>query len=92
MATPEFQAGLDELLDLLPRGPLTVLCAEALPWRCHRNLLSDSVLVRDIPVFHILSNGKLKPHALPDFARVETGRDAPRLTYPPVEEAQARLL
>jgi hypothetical protein len=92
MATPEFRAGLDELLDLLPEGPLTVLCAEALPWRCHRTLLSDSVLIRGIPVFHILSSGKLKPHALPDFARVDTREDPPRLTYPLAEEAQARLL
>jgi uncharacterized protein (DUF488 family) len=92
MASPEFRAGLDELLDLLPQGPLTVLCAEALPWRCHRNLLSDAVLVRGIPVFHILSGGKLKPHALPDFAKVDMGRDPPGLIYPPGEAAQAKLL
>ncbi len=92
MATPEFRAGLDELLGLLPEGPLTVLCAEALPWRCHRNLLSDAVLVRGIPVFHILSGGKLRPHALPDFAKVDRDDDPPRLTYPPAEEAQAKLL
>jgi uncharacterized protein (DUF488 family) len=92
MATPEFRAGLDELLDLIPQGPLTILCAEALPWRCHRNLLSDSVLIRGVPVFHILSSGKLKPHALPDFARVDTGEDPPRITYPPLEGVQAKLL
>jgi hypothetical protein len=76
----------------LPQGPLTVLCAEALPWRCHRTLLSDAVLLRGIPVFHILTGGKLKPHALPHFARVDRGEDPPRLTYPPEEEAQAKLL
>lgn len=92
MATPEFRAGLDELLGLLPEGPLTVLCSEALPWRCHRNLLSDSVLVRGIPVFHILSGGKLKPHALPDFAKVDREEEPPRLTYPPTAETQVKLL
>jgi hypothetical protein len=91
MDTPEFQAALDALLALLPKGPLAVMCAEALPWRCHRNLLSDSVLIRGIPVFHILGNGKLKPHALPDFARVDADASPPRLIYPAAEPPQIRL-
>jgi hypothetical protein len=91
MATPGFQSALDALLELLPSGPVAVMCAEVLPWRCHRNLLSDSVLVRGIPVFHILGNGSLKPHALPDFARVDTDTDPPRLTYPALEARQERM-
>ncbi len=91
MATPEFQAALEELIRLLPEGPLAVMCAEVLPWRCHRNLLSDAVLVRGIPVFHIVGGGKLKPHALPDFAKLDRRSEPPRLTYPPAEGPQIRL-
>jgi uncharacterized protein (DUF488 family) len=91
MATPGFRAALDDLLALLPDGPVAVMCAEVLPWRCHRNLLSDSVLVRGIPVFHIMGNGSLRPHALPEFAKVDRRAKPPRLTYPAAEERQARL-
>ncbi len=91
MATPEFKAGLGELIRVLPEGPVTVMCAEVLPWRCHRNLLSDAVVVRGIPVFHIIGSGNLKPHALPGFAKVDRRSKPPRITYPPTEELQARL-
>lgn len=91
MATPEFRAALDELLALLPQGPVAVMCAEVLPWRCHRNLLSDAVLARGIPVRHILGNGSLRAHAFPDFAKIDRRARPPRLTYPPIEERQGRL-
>ena len=94
MNTPEFHAALDDLLALRdPRkgGPVAVMCAEALPWRCHRNLVSDAALVRGIPVFHILSKGALKPHALPEFARVDRSEAPPRLTYPPEQEPLVRM-
>lgn len=91
MDTPEFRSGLDGLLALRAEGPTAVMCAEALPWRCHRNLVADAALVRGIPVFHILSKGALKPHALPAFARVDPSADPPRITYPPEETPQARL-
>lgn len=91
METPDFRAGLDAVLALRAEGPTAVLCAEALPWRCHRNLLADAALVRGVPVFHILSSKALKPHALPDFARVDRGAEPPRIAYPPAEEAQVRL-
>lgn len=91
MDTPEFRSALDDLLSLRAEGPVAVLCAEALPWRCHRNLVSDAVLVRGIPVFHILSKGALKPHSLPEFARVDRSADPPRITYPPEQEPQVRL-
>lgn len=91
MDTPEFRAALDEVLALRAEGPVAILCAEALPWRCHRNLVSDAALVRGVPVFHILSKGALKPHALPAFARVDASADPPRITYPPAEEPQVRM-
>lgn len=91
MDTPGFHAALDDLLALRNEGPVAVMCAEALPWRCHRNLVSDAALVRGIPVFHILSKGAPRPHALPDFARVDRSASPPRITYPPAGEPQARL-
>jgi uncharacterized protein (DUF488 family) len=92
MASGEFLAALDDLLAWRTGAPTAVMCAEVLPWRCHRNLLSDAVVARGLPVFHILGNGALKPHALPDFARVDRFADPPRITYPKAEEGQVRLL
>ena len=54
------------------------MCAEALPWRCHRSLISDALTVRGEPVEHIMSAGRTQPHRLTPFARVEDGR----ITYP----------
>lgn len=92
METPEFQESLDAVLALVPEGRVAVMCAEVLPWRCHRNLLADAALARGVPVFHILGNGSLRPHAIPDFARVDKDAHPPRITYPPAEPSQARLL
>lgn len=91
MDTPEFKDSLSGLLALLPEGPVAAMCSEALPWRCHRNLVSDAVLARGVPVFHIFGNGSLRRHAFPDFAKVDRDADPPRVTYPPAEEPQARL-
>jgi uncharacterized protein (DUF488 family) len=91
MDTPGFRAGLDEVLALRAEGPTAVLCAEALPWRCHRNLVADAVLVRGIPVYHILSKGSLRPHALPEFAQVDRASSPPRITYPPKMEDQVGM-
>jgi uncharacterized protein (DUF488 family) len=55
------------------------MCAEAVYWRCHRRLIADALLVRGVPVEHILSEGKREPHALTGFACV----DGLRNTYPP---------
>jgi uncharacterized protein (DUF488 family) len=55
LATPEFAAGLAELLALAREHRVAVMCAEAVPWRCHRSLIADSLLVRGIPVEDILT-------------------------------------
>jgi len=78
MQTPEFEAGLAELRDLAAAGPVALLCAEALPWRCHRSLLADALLARGVVVQHLTGSGRTRPHALTPFARVR-GR---RVTYP----------
>jgi uncharacterized protein (DUF488 family) len=79
MQTPEFEEGLCELRALAKSGPVAVMCAEAVPWRCHRCLLADALAARGVLVQHIVGIGRTTPHRLTPFARVE-GR---RVTYPP---------
>lgn len=77
MGTKEFQAAVERLLD--SDSPTAVMCAEAVPWRCHRNLLSDDLLRRNIEVIHILGQGSAQPHMLNEMARI----DGDRVIYPP---------
>jgi uncharacterized protein (DUF488 family) len=53
MQTPEFETALAELLDLAAREPTAVMCAEAVPWRCHRSLIADAVVARGLTACHI---------------------------------------
>jgi uncharacterized protein (DUF488 family) len=83
MATPEFQAGLDRLLALARDRGVAVMCAEAVPWRCHRSLIADALLARGVEARHIIGHGAARPHTLTPFARVEGAR----ITYPaPVQD------
>jgi uncharacterized protein (DUF488 family) len=74
METGEFAGHLDTLLDEARLGPTAIMCAEAVPWRCHRSLISDALLARGVEVRHILSEEPAQPHALTAGARVEDGR------------------
>ncbi|HXS94958.1 MAG TPA: DUF488 domain-containing protein [Candidatus Limnocylindrales bacterium] len=78
MQTPEFDAGIDQLLAIDARKKAAAMCAEAVPWRCHRSLVADALTARGVPVWHIMSAEKKNPHKLTSFARVEDGR----VTYP----------
>ncbi len=78
MGTPEFASALDRLLEDAKARQTAVMCAEAVPWKCHRSLLSDALLARGLRVIHILSAGKTRDHVLTAFARVHGGR----VTYP----------
>jgi uncharacterized protein (DUF488 family) len=78
MQTPEFEEGLVELRALARDGPVALMCAEAVPWRCHRSLLADALLARGVLVEHLVGRGRTRPHRLTPFARIE-GR---RVTYP----------
>jgi uncharacterized protein (DUF488 family) len=74
MQTPVFTAALEELLQVARHeGPLALLCAEAVPWRCHRSLIADALAARGISVWHILSPTRLQPHQLTVFAQVRQG-------------------
>src|SRR5213596_156169 len=77
MASSEFGVGLDRLIRLAGQRRTAIMCAEVVPWKCHRSLISDSLVARGIPVEHIISSGKTEHHQLTKFAKVE----GPRVTY-----------
>ena len=79
MQTPAFGAELDALIALAAKQTVAVMCAEAVPWRCHRSLIADALTVRGIRAEEIVSATKTQPHALTRFACV----DGTTLTYPP---------
>jgi uncharacterized protein (DUF488 family) len=85
MQTGEFARGLQELIRLGRKQRTAIMCAEAVPWRCHRSLVADALTVRDIPAVEILSAANWREHKLTPFARVE----GTSITYPP---DQASLL
>ncbi len=78
MATPEFEEAMRHLIAEARERRTAVMCAEAVPWRCHRGLLSDALLARGVHVAHILGPGKAQDHALTPFAKIHGGR----VTYP----------
>ena len=78
MATPEFASGIEELLAVARRQPTAIMCAEAVPWRCHRSLVGDALLVRGIEVIDIYDERKATPETLTSFAVV----DGLSITYP----------
>jgi uncharacterized protein (DUF488 family) len=85
MQTAAFAQELTALIDEAQSVRLALMCAEAVPWLCHRSLVADALLVRGIAVEHIIDESHRLPHRLTAFARV----DGTRLVYP---AAEARLL
>ncbi len=71
MQTTEFQASLERLIDIVRAKRIVIMCAEAVPWRCHRSLIGDALLIRNIEVIHIMSEKSSKSHTLTPFAKVE---------------------
>ena len=78
MQTPAFAAALDELLTWAGEGSTAVMCAEAVWWQCHRQLVADALVARSVEVRHIMSDKAAPVHTLTSFARV----DALSVTYP----------
>lgn len=78
MQTSEFAAAIDELTDLARQKSTAICCAEAVPWRCHRSLVGDALLARNINVQNIMSETSTKPHALTSFAKI----DGTHIIYP----------
>ena len=85
MQTEEFARGLEELRELTPDGPLALMCAEAVRWRCHRSLVADALYARGVEVLHITSRTRAEPHKLTPFAELH-GR---RVLYPGPPETGA---
>jgi uncharacterized protein (DUF488 family) len=81
MATDDFRGAITRLIHASESVPLAIMCSEAVPWRCHRNLVSDAVTARGTAVQHILDD-RITPHALTKFAVIEDGE----VRYPPSTE------
>lgn len=83
----EFEKGLEKLTKLASTRPSAIMCAEAVPWRCHRSLIADALTVRGVRVLHIFGPGQAREHTMTCFARVK----GMRISYPddPGDSAQA---
>ena len=79
MQGEEFRDALETLIRMSRQERAAIMCAEAVPWRCHRSLVADALSVRGIPAVEILSESSYRMHKLTPFARVE----GTRITYPP---------
>lgn len=83
MQTNEFLAGLDELNDIIKKGhKVVIMCAEAVPWRCHRSLIADAELIRNYVVWHIMNKTTANPHQLTSFAVVNKEKNPVQIYYP----------
>jgi uncharacterized protein (DUF488 family) len=78
MQTPEFERSLEELIQFANQDRIALMCAEALPWRCHRSLIADSLLVHGIRVEDITGSTRRHVHILTPFAKVQ----GMTITYP----------
>jgi uncharacterized protein (DUF488 family) len=84
MQTAEFAHEIEALLAQAGSERVAIMCAEAVPWRCHRSLVADALTVRAMPVEHITDERHRLPHALTPFARI----DGARLVYPAADGAK----
>lgn len=88
MQTPEFSASLAELIHLAAHRRTAIMCAEAVPWRCHRSLVSDALTARGILAEDIQSLTRTLPHKMTPFAVVE----GTAVTYPMTKTQQLDFL
>ena len=71
MQTPEFENALRNLITMAEKERVAIMCAEAVPWRCHRQLIADALVVRGVTVLHVIDGGAPRPHALSRLARLD---------------------
>jgi uncharacterized protein (DUF488 family) len=69
---------VEKLIELSKRRRIVLMCAESVPWRCHRSLIADALLIRKIQTIDVLSATKNKRHTLTPWAKV-SGK---KITYP----------
>lgn len=87
MLTEDFETGLAKLHELTSKGRVALMCAEAVPWRCHRSLVADALTARGAHVEHITGPKHSTPHRMTSFAKVE----CTHVTYPDEGSASAPL-
>ena len=85
MQTCEFEDSLEDCIDLAKQERVVLMCAEAVPWRCHRSLIADALLARGIVANEISSRIRTRPHSLTPFARVKETH----VTYPAARKTQS---
>jgi uncharacterized protein (DUF488 family) len=78
METPEFEQSVAALIRLAGRRPTAIMCAETVPWRCHRSLIADALTARGLRVTHVLGPRHASEHVLTSWARL----DGARVSYP----------
>lgn len=78
MQTPQFQSAIEKLISMVQMDRIVLMCAEVVPWRCHRSLIADALLIRGIPCEDIINDNRTHVHSLTSFARV----DGTKITYP----------
>jgi uncharacterized protein (DUF488 family) len=88
MQTEQFSDALEALIKEAGQARTAIMCAEAVPWRCHRSLIADALVSRGWTVRHIMSKSKANIHRLTPFAAVEENR----LTYPPLRSPKPRRM
>ncbi len=78
MQTEEFDRGVQRLIEIAGRRRTAIMCAEAVPWRCHRSLIGDALTARGVAVMDIMNRASAKPHTLTPWAEVH----GTQVTYP----------
>lgn len=89
LARAEFREAMARLEAEAREEPTAIMCAEIVPWRCHRQLIADALVARGYEVIHLIEPGKAEPHQLNESART---REDGTLVYPAPDEAQGELL
>ena len=82
MQTREFKDGIQELIKIAHEKTVVIMCSEAVPWRCHRSLIGDALLVQQLEVEDIFSITSVKPHKLTPWAVVK----GTTITYPAIDD------
>lgn len=90
MATPSFALGVKALDRLRAKRRVAIMCAEAVPWRCHRSMIADAEVARGVAVMHIMSPTRANPHKMTSFANVDKLRRPPLVRYPPYDDPVMR--
>lgn len=70
MQTSEYKEGVNELIHIAKNKTTVIMCSESVPWRCHRSLISDSLITNKITVIDIYNLNKIAKHKLTSFAKV----------------------